>query len=117
MDGKDVDERRIEQEVARTMSSLDDLPTLSADAGFFSRLERRLAGIGAEKPRLAARLFGDLRLGYALLVVIVLANLATAYFAVQGMTTAESRDQSLETLAAQFMPNLPGAQAANQWPD
>lgn len=114
MDGKDADEKRIEQEIAKTMSSLDDLPILTPDAGFYRRVERRLALLDGGSPPLTARLFGDLRLGYALLVVIVLTNLATAYFAMRGTTTAESRDQSLETLAAQYMPNLPGAQAANQ---
>lgn len=114
MDEKDVNEQRIKQEVAKTMNSLDDLPTLTADAGFTSRLEQRLTRLDAEKPRVAARLFGDLRLGYALLVFIVLANLATAYFAMRGSNTAESRDQSLETLAAEYMPNTPSPLVVDQ---
>jgi hypothetical protein len=114
MDEKDVKAKRIEQEVAKTMSSLDDLPMLAADARFTSRLEHRLAQLDAEKPRWAARLFGDLRLGYALLVFIVLANLATAYIAIHIPTTAESRDQCLETLAAQYMPSITGPQTTGQ---
>ncbi|MDD4052197.1 MAG: hypothetical protein PHR28_09920 [candidate division Zixibacteria bacterium] len=114
MDDKNANETRIEQEIAKTMSRLDDLPILTAAPDFYDRLEQRLARLESAEHRLTARLFGNFRLGYALLLIMVLANLATAYFAGHPSNATDNRDQNLESLAAEYMPNMPSSLISGQ---
>jgi hypothetical protein len=96
------------------MSCLDDLPILTADANFYARLDQRLRRLEPAEHRLAAWLFGNLRLGYAFLLVLVLANLATAYFALHGTAAVDYRDQYIESLATQYVPNTTSSLVAGQ---
>ena len=68
MDKKKSD---IEQEVLKTMQSLDGLDTAKTDAFFYTRLEARMENQNAKKPSLIALLF-EPQLAFGALAIIML---------------------------------------------
>lgn len=100
--GKSVNEKYVEFEVTKVMESLDEMPNLTADPYFYSRLEQKLRRDKTTQQGLMGQLIGY-HLGHAILLAIFLANLATAYFALHDVMTAHRRDQYIESLASQYL--------------
>jgi len=95
-------EALIANEVSKTIESLDNMPTLSADFRFYNRFEQRIAS--GEKTNLSfiVRLVFGYRLAYVLLLTIIVANLVTAFMILQDKNSTYSRDEYIESWANQY---------------
>jgi hypothetical protein len=84
-------EKQILEEVDKTLSSLDDLPTLQPNPFLFTRLQNKLAN---EDLRAEKSILGNLRFRTVALVVILILNIMT----VVTFFNKDKRDYSKEQL-------------------
>lgn len=103
----DNDEKKhFEDEVLRTMASLDDLPHLEAGPDFHIRLNQRLAQFETTQRKSVTSLtWWARRLGPAFLIAMIGANFATIYLAVKARPDTSYRDQCLTSIADQYCPS------------
>src|SRR3989304_5718944 len=84
-------QKRIEEEVRRTLESIDDLKDIEEGPQFYARVRQKIAA--AESPQVdwLSRLFFGFRLAPALLAVTLVLNVMTAWVIVR--TNNERRAQ------------------------
>jgi hypothetical protein len=85
--------KRIEEEVRRTLESINDLEDIKAGPYFYSRVRQRIAVAEGAPKYWLERLFGY-RLAPSLLAALLLLNVATAWMIVR--TNDESRSEYLQ---------------------
>lgn len=99
-------EKLIAEEVNKTIRSLDMEPNLRTDWGFHARLLERLSKEDKSKRAFIKRLFENPRLAQAFLLVIILANLATALIVLHDSQSKKYyREQYIESWAEQYLPD------------
>jgi hypothetical protein len=105
-------EKRIADEVMRTLESLDGQPPLEASPYFTAHVAQELSLARMRQDSLLVRLFPTWRLRAAALAALLLANLATAFFALQTSSSAYSRDQYLESMVQRYQVDFPAPLAS-----
>ena len=105
MNEKLVNDEIIKEEVSKTIGIFDNMPVLSADTGFYRRFEQRIASGEGKKLGFVAKLAIGYRLAHILLLVIILANLATAFLLFRKTESVADRSYYIELLSRQCLPD------------
>jgi hypothetical protein len=95
-------DRRIEDKVSRTVTSLDHIPPLPVPPYFADRV---MAALAPAQETAWEGMFGMVfsrRLTPALLTIFLLANLATAWIAMRDADQSRTHGNSVESLAGQY---------------
>jgi hypothetical protein len=99
--------KRIDDEVLRTMKSLDSIPSLTASPHFSSRvIETFIHSDQTDQGRIVQLVFAR-KLAPILLIVILLANIATAWIAMKDAHNSISRDNGIESMVDQYSIDVP----------
>lgn len=105
MSKKDSEKDRIEEEVLRTLESLDTIKDIDAGPYFYTRLQARLeSSEKVPESWLTRHLLGS-RLAPALLATVVVINVFTAVMVLQDGSDgqAELRDEYVEAVADEYL--------------
>jgi hypothetical protein len=105
-------EKRIADEVRRTLESFDGQSPMEASPHFTAHVVQKISLARTREDSLLARLFPTWRLRAAALAALLLANLATAFFALQTSSSAYSRDQYLESMVQRYQVDFPAPLAS-----
>jgi hypothetical protein len=106
MNGKLDNDELIKEEVSKTIDCLNNMPILTADSGFYNRFADRIASGEGKRLGLIARILIGYHLAHILLLVIIVANLATAFLIFRDAEALSGRDQYIEYLADQCLPDV-----------
>ncbi len=103
MTDQDDNKKRVEDEVLRTLSSLENLPEIEPDPYFYAKVRQRLDESAEPAENWLGRLIFGYRLGPALLAAMILVNVGTAYVALGGKDyESDDRDQYIEEFVDQY---------------
>ncbi len=96
---------RVEDEVAKTLASLDDFDTIDTGSYFLTRLEARIKEGEAEREPWLARVLLGSRLAPALMTLVIVVNGLTAWTVLRPSddTDASSRQENVEAIADEYL--------------
>ena len=100
-------EKRIEEEVNKTLRCLDEIEAIESSPFFYARLRAKIREIEEGEATFLARLFGVRGLRPALLGLVVVLNLVSAAFIWQRVHGRfEDRSQYLSALVEEYSLNV-----------
>lgn len=93
----------IEREVGETLRCFDEIETIAGNPFFYTRLQGRLGGLGAQREGMIAMILSGRTLRPALLALLVTLNvvLGICFFQESG-SQSESREESLTAFASKY---------------
>ena len=104
MHENDKRKQEIENEVQKTINSLDDLEDIQASPGFFAAIESRIDTAGeVGKTLWLYRILFEYKLAPAILTIFIILNIATGFFIVSRQdNNAYDREASIQAFASQY---------------
>ncbi len=92
-------EKKILEQVEKTLQALDDLPRLQANPFLYTRVQ---AAMTAETKSWPSRLSGRLHLKAIVFSLLIIFNLVTTIYFYQGYRRNESKQQLISALSSEY---------------
>lgn len=103
MDNTNDKKKKIEEEVQRTLQSLDNIEDIEVGPHFFAAIHERIEATGTGQASWLYRVLMGYRLAPAILGVFIILNVVTAFWAASGSDySADDRQTSIEAMADEY---------------